>query len=90
MPCLADGLQQCAVFRKAVSIAPLLLTSLEHRLKVVEHEQASLLSQQLEQRCDSRRVTLRRRHAIASIVTLGRAAKQVARGTALTVSAYRD
>src|SRR5436309_1721022 len=59
MPCLADGVQHGAVTGKAVSIAPLLLTWLEHRLKIVEHEQTRPVSQELEQRGESRRLALR-------------------------------
>src|SRR5438874_9038003 len=59
MPCLADGLQYCAVACKASSIAPLTLTWLEHRLKVVEHEQARPISQELEQHGESRPLALR-------------------------------
>src|SRR5437588_8400820 len=59
MPGLADGLQQCAVAGKAMSIAPLLLTWLEHRLKIVEHQQTRPVSQELEQRGESRRLALR-------------------------------
>src|SRR2546429_9849683 len=56
---LAHGSQQCAVAGKASSIAPLLLTWLEHRLKVVQHEQARPISQELEQHGESRRLALR-------------------------------
>src|SRR4051812_43516443 len=56
---LAHGSQQRAVAGKASSIAPLLLTWLEHRLKVVQHEQAAPISQELEQHGESRRLALR-------------------------------
>jgi len=52
MPGLANGSQQCAVAGKAIPIAPLALTWLEHRFKVVKHEQARPISQELEQHCE--------------------------------------
>src|SRR5438270_410129 len=58
MPGLADGVQQCAVASKTLSIAPLLLTWLEHRFKIVEHEQARPISQELEQHCEPFRLAL--------------------------------
>src|SRR5437588_232447 len=60
MPCLAHCAQQCAVASKAVSIAPLVLTWLEHRLKVVEHQQARPISQKLEQDGEPSRGVVRR------------------------------
>src|SRR5438270_12984909 len=56
---LADGSQYCAVAGQAGPIPSLTLTWLEHRLKVVEHEQARLISQELEQHGESRRLALR-------------------------------
>src|SRR5438105_1096323 len=64
MPRLAHCAQQCAVAGKAVSIAPLVLTWLEHRLKVVEHQQARPISQKLEQDGEPSRVVLRWHDAV--------------------------
>src|SRR5438270_6449864 len=46
---LADGSQYCAVAGQAGPIPSLALTWLEYCLKVVEHEQAALFPQELDQ-----------------------------------------
>jgi hypothetical protein len=53
---LAHGLQQSAVAIEPVSIPSLALAWLEQRLKVVEHQQARPVAQELEQRAELVRV----------------------------------
>src|SRR5690349_19655600 len=59
MSCLTQVPQQGAVSSKAVSIAALLVSGLEHRLEVVEHQQATPIPQELKQRGKSCRLGYR-------------------------------
>src|SRR5205085_3475018 len=58
MTCLADGLQQPAVSGVAVSVAPLALTWLEQRFKVVEHQHTAPLAEELDKRREPRSFAL--------------------------------
>ena len=61
---LAKSLEQCTIAAKAVSIATLALTGLEHCLEVVEHQQARATPQQFQQHCEPRAFALRRHNPL--------------------------